>query len=146
MPIQKISSGEAIDKTRINQIIDAVNKLEDAGNSRIIMNRVTSYDTADDKIGILAFQIVSTGWDTTRYWQSGRPISFSAYNKGMAFTQTPILTISSEGTGAYILPYYTSLTASGFNLGALRVSHNMAGKLYSTHYFDCVAVGPVRNI
>jgi len=146
LAVSKLTAGQAIDRDKFNELVDAVNRLEDAGNIKTNVYRTTTYSSDDDNIGVLAFNFALSGWNTGVTYESGKIISFSKYNNGMSFTAPPVVTVTPNGSGAFLIPYVTNINTSSFALGIGRWHPTTTSNLPGTVWFNVVAVGPIQNI
>jgi hypothetical protein len=146
MGINRLNPGEPIDLPALNKIIDELKRLENANRLTAKTSRVQNYTSSGpggSNIHTTAFRRTRkltrvTGVEDQYYGDIGR-VDFPT----PLFIDPPIISVTFEGS-TYLVPHINSLSTSGFNLAALRVSKSWADVPTSVT-FHVIAVGPVKG-
>lgn len=141
MTLNRLTANNPIDLPMLNKIIDEINKLEGANRFSAKTSRVQTYVSN----GSGGSNMHVTGFRRTRkltrsdgdYYGNIGAVDFPS----PLFINPPIVTVTFEGT--YLVPNINSISNSGFNLGALRVSKSW-DKIPTSVTFNVIAIGPVK--
>lgn len=144
--IPQLSNGEPIDYNRINQIIAGVNEAQTAGSTQAIVSRDTTYHSTDDNIVVQAFRRTFRP-DTTKVYTTVGGASPWTVSYPMKFSISPIITVTFDAGGQYLVPYVTSVGTSSFQLGVIRIGQPQnTATLNSPVNANIIAVGPFGGL
>lgn len=137
--IKKLDNGEPIDMVLLNKIISRLNALDDADKLTAIAQRSTQYKSTEDNIIVQGFrkQGIKLTRDATGYHGNIGNVAFP-----VPFADIPVVTVTFDSC-TYMLPYVTSVSTTGFNLGGMRLSQTFADVPTSVN-FNVIAIGASR--
>jgi hypothetical protein len=139
--IKTLNVGEPIDYPLINALINRINQLDSADRlSGLTWDQsVTKYTTSKDNISFQAFKlrkkVVNSGGN---YYGSIGKISYP-----QAFAATPIVVVTFQGDGAYLVPYVKEVNAASFELSVARLSQSFADPPTAVTA-NIIAMGPTK--
>jgi hypothetical protein len=139
LAVPEFGVGESITRTKLNNLIKAINAVEDGNNLQVYLkNRSGGFNSRDDLIGIQAVRIdvydpTGDSWVTNDTpWPK-------------PFTTTPVATVTMFSNGAsVVVPYFVDLGATKFDLRVNKINPQYGWP--QTLHANVIGIGPIANI
>lgn len=122
--IKTLNVGEPIDYPTINAIITRLNKLDYADRITGLswVTGATKYTTTKDNIAFQAFRVARR----TTNKESDYTAAIGEVKFPVAFAATPVVVVTPQDGGQYLVPYVSGVNSAKFNLSVARLSKSWA--------------------
>ncbi len=139
--IKTLNVGEPIDYPVINAMITRMNQLDAADRLTGMAwdTAKTKYTTSKDNIAFQAFRVRRK----TTNKESDYTAAIGTVNYPQAFAAPPIVVVTPQDGGQFLVPYIDRVTAAGFVLSVARLSKSWADAPTACT-LNVVAFGPAK--
>jgi hypothetical protein len=136
LTLKRLDNQEPIDRGKFNELVDAINKLEDANNLQArVKTSSGDFSTFHNKVIVQGMRLSFNGSADGKLGTVTFPEKFSA---------VPVVTVTFYSTGgSYVIPQIWELTASGFVLHAKATEPGYT--IPSAMHANIIAIGPTAR-